>query len=383
MNYDNYFPRGIAEGTAFCNREEERARLIKNIKSRQHTLLISPRRYGKTSLVRYAINELKMPFGEADLFVAVDAKRAEQRILAGIKNIMRNVGSSLEQTLAIIREFFKKNNTKWVVGTQGINLALIPDEQADPATNIMEALQALENLLAKKNQHALLFLDEIQEIGEIAEGKGIEGAIRHVAQQTKNLVLVFSGSNRHLLGKMFGEKSRPLYKLCERITINRINADHYKKHLNKLAQKRWGTKLSDETLEKIFTLTELHPFYMNCLCLRVWNLSNKKNMMPNDVEQIWYEFVKEERLETSRELSNISPGQRKLLIAISEGFNKELTGKFLLNKVNLSSSSVVEALKILEQNDYIEKQLNGEYRILDPLIKTSLNLYFGDNEIIN
>lgn len=122
---------------------------------------------------------------------------------------------------------------------------------------------------------------------------------------------------------------------------------------------------------------------MNCLCLRVWNLSNKKNMMPNDVEQIWYEFVKEERLETSRELSNISPGQRKLLIAISEGFNKELTGKFLLNKVNLSSSSVVEALKILEQNDYIEKQLNGEYRILDPLIKTSLNLYFGDNEIIN
>ena len=85
MMYENYFPRGIAVGEAFCNRESERKCLSKIIKSGQHTLLMSSRRYGKTSLVRYVIHEMNIPFGEADLFVAIDAKRIEQQVLAGIK----------------------------------------------------------------------------------------------------------------------------------------------------------------------------------------------------------------------------------------------------------------------------------------------------------
>lgn len=72
MNLDTYFPRGIALGQAFCNRVAERNRLISNIKAKQHTLIMSPRRYGKTSLVKYAAHEVKTIFCEADLFVALD-----------------------------------------------------------------------------------------------------------------------------------------------------------------------------------------------------------------------------------------------------------------------------------------------------------------------
>jgi transcription termination factor Rho len=73
--YIPYFPRGIAKGKEFCNRVSEREPLIKNINTHQHTLLMSPSRYGKTSVVRYAAAEAGVMYSEVDLFVAVDAKR--------------------------------------------------------------------------------------------------------------------------------------------------------------------------------------------------------------------------------------------------------------------------------------------------------------------
>lgn len=150
MNYDNYFPRGIANGEAFCNREIERKKLINNIKARQHTLIISPRRYGKTSLVKYAIQETNTILGEADFFVAVDAKHIEHQIISAVKNIIRQINTPIEQTLEILRQFFMNISAKWTVGTQGLNIALTPEKDIGHATAIKEALLALDSLLAKK-----------------------------------------------------------------------------------------------------------------------------------------------------------------------------------------------------------------------------------------
>ena|SRR3990167_1053686 len=128
MDYEHYFPRGIASGDAFCNRETDRKRLIANINTQQHALIMSPRRYGKTSLVKYAVDEAKILFGEADLFVAVDAKRIEQQMLSGIKKIINDINTPIIQLLEILRQYFISHSAKWTVGTQGINVALIPDQ---------------------------------------------------------------------------------------------------------------------------------------------------------------------------------------------------------------------------------------------------------------
>lgn len=377
MNYEMYFPRGIATGSAFCNRKDERMRLTKNIKTGQHTLLMSPRRYGKTSLVFYAVEEVGIPFGDADLFIAVDAKKIEQGILAGIKEVIANIGTPIEQVLEVLRGYFKDKSTQWTVGTQGINIALVPAPNSDPATNILEALQALESFLQKKKKKAVLFLDEIQEIGDVVEGKSIEGAIRHVAQKTKYLSLIFSGSNRHLLAKMFYDKSRPLYKLCDRIVLERISRSEYVAHINEFAIEKWGSSLKPAVLETIFELTELHPYYVNNLCLHLWGASINGMPQSCDVTTCWNEMIKEERSEILRELSELSIGQRKVLNTIANGQKTMLTGKKALKEVDLTSSSVMEAIKVLEQKDYIEQLENGEYQIIDPLIKTTLLFYYS------
>lgn len=375
MNFETYFPRGLATGAAFCNRKLESKRLMHNIDVRHHTLIMSPRRYGKTSLAKYVVAKKSVLFGDADLFIAIDAPQIENLIVSCVNKMMSEISTSVEQTLEIVRQYFKKINANWNVGTQGINISLTPDKNQDVTTIILEALQALETVLAKKNIPGVIFIDEIQEIGEVAEGKGIEGAIRHVAQETKYLSFIFSGSNRHLLAKMFYDKARPLYKLCDRIVLERIDASHYRKHLNILAKKYWGENLSDATIEKIFLLTERHPYYMNTLCLNLWSSDLKKTPDIFDIEFHWLKMVKEERQDIMRELSTLSMNQRKILLLISTGYTTELTGKDFLKRVDMTGSSVIEAIRLLESKDYIEKMDDGKYHLIDPLIATALRFY--------
>lgn len=379
--YTEYFPLGIAKGNAFCNRVTERSQLVKNIKAHQHTLITSPRRYGKTSLVLFVLEKLGIPFAKVDLFVALDAKACEEQLLHGVQRIFNQISSKPERLLNQVREYFAHTKKRWTIGFKGVNLEMIPEKDSDVAINIMDALLALESVLAKKRQRAVLFIDEFQEIGALPSAKALEGAIRHVAQETKYLLLIFSGSNRHLLTYMFDDKSRPLYLLCERIALDRIQENHYVDFINKIAQKTWRRNFSEELFVAIFTLTERHPYYINALCNALWKAYDDKAQPPdvNAVKKIWQEYIHTERTRISREISYLSFGQRKILTAIAFGHTNELTGKTFLQKVGITGPSVISALEVLEERDLIGKNQTGQYFIIDPLMKSSLQYFYQES----
>jgi hypothetical protein len=377
----DYFPLGIATGNAFCNRVNERQRLVKNIKAHQHTLITSPRRYGKTSLVLFVLEKLGIPYSKVDLFVALDAKACEEQLIHGIQNLLNKISSHPERMFRLVRDYFAQTKKRWTIGFKGVHLELIPDSESDAAINIMDALLALESVLAKKRQRAVLFIDEFQEIGVLPSAKALEGAIRHVAQETKYLLLIFSGSNRHLLTHMFDDKSRPLYMLCERIILDRIQEEHYVDFINKIAMKTWKRHFSIEAFAEIFILTERHPYYMNVLCNALWKSCEDKSHPPdvNEIKRIWQEYIYIERTRISRELSYLSFGQRKILTAISFGHTTELTGKNVLQKVGITGPSVINALEVLEERDLVGKKDDGSYFIIDPLMKASLQHFYQDS----
>src|SRR5579862_131212 len=174
MKNINYFPLGIAKGDAFCNRVLERKQLINNIHKGQHTIIISPRRYGKSSLVLHSLEEARLHYERVDFFVAVNAKTMEDQILKGVKKLITKVSSIPEQAVSFIKNYIRNLKSKWVVGTDGINIELIPGKENDSVSVIMESLQMLENILQKKGVNAVFFIDEFQEIGILANSRGIE-----------------------------------------------------------------------------------------------------------------------------------------------------------------------------------------------------------------
>src|ERR1700676_2122256 len=87
----DYFPSKLAKAPRFCNRIKERGLLSNNIKLGRHTVLVSPRRYGKSSLVHQVVVDLQLPCAAIDLFLAHDGKAITKRILDGISSAISHI----------------------------------------------------------------------------------------------------------------------------------------------------------------------------------------------------------------------------------------------------------------------------------------------------
>ncbi len=375
---EQYFPKGIAKDKSFFNRTNEVKRLIGNIEKGEHTLILSPRRYGKSSLAKHVIKRVNYPYCDADFFLALDGKSIEHKLLKGVRDLIQQVSDTPEQWFKILRNYFNRLNKKWTIGIQGFYLELEPNDHSSIAENILDALNALEYILKKQNKKAILFIDEFQEIIKIKEGLAIEGAIRHFAQESKHLVFIFSGSNRHMLQSMFGDRTRPLYNLCDRLNLDRISSNYYKKYLDYVSQKTWGEPIKRAFFDKIMEITETHPNCVYILCGYIWREYPDKHPSINQVEKCWDQYITDINKETREELSSLSVGQLKLLAMIANGKVRELTGKAVQKKLNLSGSAITQALKVLENADHIERLENKSYRIINPIIKSTMHKYYTE-----
>ena len=373
--HSDWFPTGLVTEEGFCNRDKERTHLKRNIVAGRHTLLVAPRRYGKSSLVKQVIIENKAVYGEADLFVAADTKRIQLRIISGIHDIINQIKGSIKSKLDTLITLLNESSSAWSVSIHGLKIQFNLTKDKDPASNLLDALTALELFLEKKKKKAVLFIDEIQIISEVKEFRALEGAIRHVAQKSKYLTLIFAGSRRHMVHEMFNNDSRPLYHICEQIHLERISATHYKTHLNNLAQKRWNHELSDNALNNILSATERHPYYVNLLCFQLWELD--KHPSEEKVIQTWNNVAIESRAGIIGQLDGLSQPQIKILIYIAEGNTSNLTSRDSIRKIDLSGSHINTLLKALVEKDILEKLPNNEYMILNPMIKTILALYYS------
>ena len=253
------FPLGIAKNEYFCNRVAESAHLIRNIQSCTHTVIISPRRYGKTSLAYRAINQCGLPYVKIDLYMATDHRDIERAIIKGVNGIIAQVTGVTDKILNSIKNYIRTIKPTLEMSTDGMKLVLEPSTHANAQENICEALQILNAILEKKEQKAVLLIDEFQEVERVAKNKGIEGAIRHIAQETQHFAIIFSGSKRHLLTSMFNDRNKPLYRLCDEIALERISDNDYCDFVNKFAKKKWNKSLPPEAFQSLIECTEQQP----------------------------------------------------------------------------------------------------------------------------
>ena len=146
----NYFPLGLALGKAFCNRTQERKRLITNIQASMPTLISSPRRFGKTSLIIETLRQEKIDFVQIDFFSATSIEDVLSNILNGISQAISLVQPNFNKALELAIDFFSSVQVKIELGKAGINLNLNKGIR-NPIQEIDNALSKLEHLLEKYN----------------------------------------------------------------------------------------------------------------------------------------------------------------------------------------------------------------------------------------
>jgi hypothetical protein len=378
----DYFPSKLAFGVQFCNRKKEKAFLEANIAKCRHTVLIAPRRYGKSSLILNVINGLNMPFASVDLFLAHDDKAVTKRILLGVSQAVSQIMPLNQKILSKLQALFGKFRVS--LGARSFNIDISYDTSGlDPVDQVFSGLQALSLLVEEQNRKLIFFVDEFQDISEAASSKSIQGAIRHIAQETSNITFIFSGSNRRLLTELFDDKSKPLYLLCDMMPLERMSSNDYFAHLKKLGKKQWGDVLPTMIFDKIMSLTELHPYYVNLLCNELWKM--KKMPVIDDVFNAWHACYETHADRLRADLDKLTTKQQDVLKALALHQVTEPTSHQFVSVAKISASSISQIIKALLDKDMIYKvkqidpsvqnvQLN-QLRVLDPLLAYTLKKY--------
>jgi uncharacterized protein len=170
-----------------------------------------------------------------------------------------------------------------------------------------------------------------------------------------------------MLNKIFDDKKQPLYMLCNKIILNRIENSYLIKHIQHAAVKKWHARLPDSIMSAILNLTESHPYYVNFLCDKLWELD--KIPTHKNVEYYWDESLFQNRGKIVADLELLNTNRMKVLTMIALlGAVSEPNSKVFLDKVKLPLSSTQSTVQYLLNHDYIYENKTG-LKLIDPLMK--------------
>ncbi len=361
-----YFTTKIATDESFCNRLEEKAVLARNIQKNQHTVVVAPRRYGKTSLVMNVLEHEKVPFSRVDLFCVIYEEEICKKVAAAISVLIKSIVGFSAKALQIIEHYFKNAYISIKAGHIELKLEFSAT-QNNPITQLENLLLGLEKLATKHKKPVVLFFDEFQDVLKVDQTSQIQAAIRLVAQQSKYVTYIFSGSSRHMLNRIFDDRNQPLYMLCHKMNLPRISAKDFSLHIQKAAHKKWHSVLAEDLMDKILSLTELHPFYVNMLCDKL--LDHKEMPVAADIDSCWQHCLFENKGKIISDLESLNTNRIKVVMTIALwGEVNEPNSKKFLDAIKLPLSSVQNAIQYLLNYDYIVEN-DGALKCVDPLMK--------------
>lgn len=359
---ERYFPQGVATDTAFCNRDTERAALKASIEAREHTVLVAPRRYGKTSLITQVIKENAIPGVSLDFFFVLAQTEVHKVIAEGVSQIMSQLLPKTQSACDKLINAVKTLNPKLSFNLLGQKLEISTRQTTEKS--LSELLIALDQFAEKSNQSCVLVFDEFQQIGELKENHAIEAAIRHAVERSQRVSYIFCGSKRHLLNEMFSDKSRPLYHLCDLMTIDRISTQCYQSFLNKLAKKRWQQTLEKEVVLEIIYLTENHPYYINALCRHLWRNEQVPDL--GEVRFLWHDYVNKQSPWIISDISGLSLNRKRVLTALAIQPSDMPQGRTFSIQTRMNPSGIKKSLLDLEKMDLVYQDARGFYQLMDP-----------------
>lgn len=366
----------VVEGKYFTNRKKETDRLISNLENGINTILLSPRRWGKSSLVNnisraVAKKDNKLVFCFIDLFNVRD----ESDFYATFaREVIKVASTKFEELISIGKELLKRVRPKFVFGTDPINDFEISFELESISKNYIEILNLPEKLAKKRKMKLIVCMDEFQNLHTFSDPLLFQKRLRSSFQHHKNVVYCFYGSRKSMMMSLFENKSMPFYKFGDVIYLKKIEKHYLIKFIIN-GFNNTGKSISKELATMIVDLMEDHPYYVQQLAHIVW-INTDKNVSEKILEESITTLLEQNSMLFEREVEYLSKTQISFLIALAEGINVALSSAKIIEKYRLgSSANVVKIKNVLELKEIIQFENNKPY-FLDPAFKLWFKRYY-------
>lgn len=356
-----------ATGSNFTDREQETARLVMNFKHGINTILISPRRWGKTSLVRKAISK-----SESDdlkiVYLDIFACRSERDFYDAFASaVLKQTSSKLEEWLQHAKMFLTRINPKISMGTDpmadfSVSLELNPDTE-----DVDEILQLPERIARRKGINIVVCIDEFQQIGEFKDSKAVQKRLRSVWQLQQSVSYCLFGSKKHLMNELFERRSLPFYKFGDAIYLSKIETPYWVEYIRGRFEST-GKKISKELAERIAVMVDNHSSYVQQLAWLVW-IHAGSEATDKDLDMAYQDLLNQNTPLFERQTENLTTYQLNLLRAIVDGHHTGFSTREMLQTYQLGTSANVSVAKrALIKQELIDTDHRQVY-ISDPVLQ--------------
>ncbi len=366
----------VVDRTAFINRQKEILRFQNNFLSLTNTVLISPRRWGKSSLVKRSTQIFeKKHKNYRTCFIDLYKVRSEPSFYQlYAESIINATSSRLEDTLKMVRSLFKTIIPRISISPDpGSEISLSMDWQSI-SKNPSEILELAEAIAKRKKIKIVVCLDEFQNVGAFENPTAFQKTIRACWQHHKHVTYCLYGSKRHMMMELFSSPSMPLYKFGDLIFLNKIETNHWIKYLQRQFS-RSNKSLHSDLAHEIVSLVENHSYYVQQLAQVVW-LRTASECTSKIVEDAVESLQLQLSLLFQQITSGLSKKQVNFLHALTNG-EDSLSAKETINKYNLGTSGTVNKVKLALQDKEIIDLMEPEIEFVDPIYKLWLkNHYF-------
>jgi len=360
---------------AFADRVVELDRLVTDLAEGQKVFLISPRRYGKSSLVRQALAQLARR-KILTLELTVSSFSSYVAFLEGYARALLALEQKAEKARGWLRELFPASRPDvrleaGPAGTASLAVSFPTVRTPRDASRLAEEVFALPGLLADRLRRSIVIaLDEFQAVTAFDNGQ-VEHALRAAVQQQRKVGYVFAGSEPSLMEQMVGMK-RPFYKAGPVMRLERIPPDEFAAFLEDRFAAT-GLKPEPGLGEAIVDLAGNLPYDVQRLAHETWDRATtlkRKAVTLEDLHATLHRLLGEQQMLFEATWLRLTLGQRAALRAVVLEQGIELLSAETRHRHRLGGASTVQtALAALMRQDLVAREPDGRYVVVDSLMR--------------
>lgn len=352
----------------FVNRVEERKQLKELLGSGINVMLISPRRWGKSSLVKVAMDELVQENKEIRVCYidAFSIKTEAEFYQTFAKEIIATSASTLEKRLEYIKHFLKGISPSITLKSDSTD-SMSFDLKFDLADrDIMEVLELPEKIAIAKGVHIIICIDEFQQLAQLSRYKDMEGKMRSVWQKQHSVSYCFYGSKRHMMLDIFNNSSNPFYRFGQVLFLQKIKKEEWIPFIVNSFRKT-GKSISEEQADELCKIVKCHSWYLQQLCYFVW--SGTSDTVTNETIEVRTQQLIDTNMPMfMNDTENLTSAQTNMLRAVADG-EYRFNSQPVVRKYELGSAQTITRNKrMLSERDFIEKEGN-RYVFSDPIFE--------------
>ena len=346
---DNPFKFGsLVDAPYFTDRVKELEYIVQFLKSENHLILMSPRRFGKSSLVKKAVVKTGRPYLWLNMQSVLSKEDFAAKLLKALLNQYK-----FEKIKYFLRSFRVVPSIHVNPMTDELSVSFQPSSGNEMA--VIEDVMGMMQKVSTQEDKLIVVFDEFQSILEV--DKNMDRQLRAILQEQTGINYIFLGSQESLMTDIFERVKSPFYHFGMLMKLSKIPYEDFKIYLTERLTP--ATALAGQVADEILAFTGCHPYYTQELAFAVWNnlaTGRQEGVMQQAVDDI----LAIHDLDYERLWLNFNKTDKYVMAAVSTGGNP------IQDRTQPTSTMASAALRLTKKGYLLR---SDKYEIEDPFFR--------------